>query len=91
MIITGRHPIYSFTYLQIPKSDDAHSKTDVFHFPDESQVTTSREEGSHPPCKENVADALSDDEFEILDHPGKEQEVHDLHLAFAVPVLPSPV
>ncbi|CAB4005705.1 autophagy-related 2 homolog B isoform X1 [Paramuricea clavata] len=51
------------------------SKTDVFHFPDESQITSSHEKGSHTPSNEIFDDEWPDDDFEILDHPEKEQEV----------------
>ncbi|XP_028410274.1 autophagy-related protein 2 homolog B-like [Dendronephthya gigantea] len=56
--------------------DDTQSKTDVFHFPDESQIAASSPDGDiHPPGKEDFADEWSDEEFCILDHPEKEEDV----------------
>lgn len=46
-------------------------ETDVFHFPDESEVTSSPE--NFVPGNENTES--SDEEFEILELPDKEQEV----------------
>ena len=66
--------VFSFC-PKVPKCR-TQSQTDVFHFPEESQTTSSQEEDSkHPPCNEDLSDSSSDD-FCILDHPEKEEEVN---------------